>query len=196
MERHGIAVAEDLISAEPYELSHIYNLNLPQSEIEWLQLLVTVDTVFILECICSISPDEGAVLCMQLWRDLLLIGNQIPMSFLKKTSGKLRLEIVNLEKNVRDFTVQRNPFFFNRHVSSRFLRFLDSNNKELIHQCDHLLDSVYYSCTLEEEEEEEEEEESTTRTIYEESQQKYGHLPSAFQLYNADIRFKACEGNI
>ena len=54
MERHGIAVAEDLISAEPYELSHIYNLNLPQSEIEWLQLLVTVDTVFILECICTL----------------------------------------------------------------------------------------------------------------------------------------------
>ena len=134
---------------------------------------------------------NASVLCMQLWRDLLLIGNQIPMSFLKKTSGKLRLEIVNLEKNVRDFTVQRNPFFFNRHVSSRFLRFLDSNNKALIHQCDHLLDSVYYSCTLEEEEEE-----LTTLTYFKESQQKYVRLPSAFQLYNADIRFKACEGNI
>ena len=117
MERHGIAVAEDLISAEPYELSHIYNLNLPQSEIEWLQLLVTVDTVFILECICSISPDEGAVLCMQLWRDLLLIGNQIPMSFLNRIS-------YNQEESVRAFIVRCNPFFSSEVLKTRFLGFL------------------------------------------------------------------------
>ena len=51
MERHSenTSAVEDLISVEPHELSRIYNLNLPQSDFEWLQLLVTIDTVFIHE---------------------------------------------------------------------------------------------------------------------------------------------------
>ena len=152
MERHGIAVAEDLISAEPYELSHIYNLNLPQSEIEWLQLLLTVDTVFILECICSISPDEGAVLCMQLWRDLLLIGNQIPMSFLEKIAANNRnFSLAVFEMTVREFIVQRNPFFLSLDGRNGFLAFLESMNINLIDTREHLLDSLYFSCTVQHE---------------------------------------------
>ena len=48
MERHGISAVEDLIqdltSHQQDELSHIYNLNLPQSDFNWLRLLVTVDS--------------------------------------------------------------------------------------------------------------------------------------------------------
>ena len=66
MKRHRISalkdLIQDLISAEPNELRHIYNLNLPQSEFEWLQLLVTVDTVFIHEfllCLYKKYPTRG-----------------------------------------------------------------------------------------------------------------------------------------
>ena len=66
MERRGISAVEDLIQNltfdQPHELRRIYNLNLLQSEIQWLQLLVTVDTVFIHEfllCLYKKYPTRG-----------------------------------------------------------------------------------------------------------------------------------------
>ena len=60
MERHGISSVGELMQYlshdQPDELSRIYNLNLSQSDFDWLQLLVTIDTVFIHELDCCFSP--------------------------------------------------------------------------------------------------------------------------------------------
>ena len=126
MERHGISAVEDLIQNltfdQPHELRRIYNLNLLQSEIQWLQLLVTVDTVFIHEYLLfdgyfDTIYSNDHTLQVRIDRDLLLIGNQIPMSFLNRIS-------YNQEESVRAFIVRCNPFFSSEVLKTRFLGFL------------------------------------------------------------------------
>ena len=126
MERRGISAVEDLIQNltfdQPHELRRIYNLNLLQSEIQWLQLLVTVDTVFIHEYLLfdgyfDTIYSNDHTLQVRIDRDLLLIGNQIPMSFLNRIS-------YNQEESVRAFIVRCNPFFSSEVLKTRFLGFL------------------------------------------------------------------------
>ena len=173
MERHGKSDVEDLIKhliPDPNDLNNHYS-NLSQDNIKDFQLLVTIDTVFIHEFLLFLSipkPRESVcsyfdifyfnsdfTLYLRLERDLLLMGNQIPMSFLKK----IALDIANnpdfsldvLEETMRKFIVRSNPFFSTKDVKSRFLRFLESKNIKSIDTCKHLLDSLYFSCTFEEE---------------------------------------------
>ena len=172
MERHGIAAVEDLIqhliSAQSHELSQIYNINRdPQYNIKWLQLLVTVDTIFVHEYLLFWSkPQDRESVCryfaififndhtldVRIERDLLLIGNQIPMSFLEKIAANNRnFSLAVFEMTVREFIVQRNPFFLSLDGRNGFLAFLESMNINLIDTREHLLDSLYFSCTVQHE---------------------------------------------
>ena len=176
MERHQILntleeFMKELIPPHTNELSNIYFGLSPAYNSESLRLLVTVDTIFIHEFLLFLSEDCTAsqekksgylytfinndITKSQIWRDLLLIGNQIPMSFLKK--------LINIPKELPDFTEDsllkclkyfvpvNDPF-----VISRFPN--DSNETEQkwkqqnvkFLDCEHLLDCLYVSCTHEE----------------------------------------------
>ena len=220
MERHGISGVGELTQYLSHdqaddELSRIYNLNLPQSDFEWLQLLVTVDTIFIHEYLQKIKyfrtfHFNDHTFRVRLDRDLLLIGNQIPMAFLKKIANNGDFSLADFEKAVRAFIVRSNPFFHSQTASSRFLEFLDSgpNPIKLVDICKHLLDCLYLSCTLKEEEStrQSNSEEPTSVSVYscfsflsrelEAPKKDFVRLPTTSQLYKAGIRFKACDGNI
>ena len=172
MERYHISnvgeIMEQLIP-KPEELSNIY-FGLPTYNFESLRLLVTVDTVFIHEFLLFLRQDflasedqksgylytfiNNGITISQMWRDLLLIGNQIPMSFLKR--------IINIPKELPDFTdaklikcLKYLVFVNDPFVISRFPN--DSNETEQkwkqqnvkFLDCEHLLDCLYVSCTQE-----------------------------------------------
>ena len=87
-----------LIPQDPKELSNIYFGLSPAYNFESLRLLVTVDTIFIHEFFLFLSQDcldseekksgylyafmTNRITISQIWRDLLLTGNQLPVSFL------------------------------------------------------------------------------------------------------------------
>ena len=109
------------------ELRDIY-LDMLTYKFESMRLMVTVDTVFFHEFFMfsteNYSDSEeytfinNDITESQIWRDLLLIRNQIPMSFLKR--------IINIPKESPDFNEEdllkclkyfvlvNNPFFITR----------------------------------------------------------------------------------
>ena len=219
MERHRIPgvgeLTKKLTPDQPDELSRIYNLlNLPQSDIDWLQLLVTVDTVFIHEFLLRLSKkDPTTGVCQyftnffftndftfrnRLRRDLLLVGNQIPMSYVKKiteiTSNR-NFSLDVLEKTVQKFIVPRIPFISSKRVQARFEEFLKSKDRKLMDKCKHLLDALYYSCT-ETFDDSKRPSERPPPSSASYSEEESHHIPTASQLSKAGISFKACEGNV
>ena len=265
MERHKISDLErlmnELILQDPKELRDIYFSLSPSHNFESLGLLVTVDTVFIHEFFLFLSEDcpdsqekksgylytfiNNEITISQIWRDLLLIGNQIPMSFLKK--------VINIPQELPDFTendlVKLLDYFVSVNDPFRMSRFKEwehnkTEKKQGDHnllECEHLLDCLYVSCTQKESHEhsmEPQKFKNPSRCMqllnllwrckesmkqpdfcpttlepskycnwfkqvlkYRKEQRKtastpFNRLPSASQLYNAGIRFKACEGSI
>ena len=231
MERHGISAVEDLIqdliTAQPHELSHIYNLNLPESEFEWLQLLVTVDTVFIHEFLLfmwlsrtiaartiagsvdmyfsTFISNDCYTLSIRLLRDLMLMGNQIPMSFLLKLietfPSKANYEKDKLEKGLLYVIKKVDPFKKSEDEKS------EDENFEILDFCqrNHLLDCLYVwvlrkqatnrfrfdrvsDISWTEQAADKREEEAQKITI------SRDRLRTASQLSKAGIRFRAIEG--
>ena len=235
LERHGKPEVQELIKhliPHPNDLNKHYSSLPIKYTSESLQLLVTIDTVFIHEFLLfwstsylNYKPMEhdylftsfhNEVECNRVWRDLFLIGNQIPMSFLKKVAeiSKMSVEISNeIPKNHRFGTNSlkdylnhivfiNHPFFgsqfHHRSTQANWMQTINFLN------CNHLLDCLYVSCTQPPPE--------PTRQLInptkilvrgfqkskkaEGSKKKYNRLPNASQLLKAGIRFKACEGNI
>ena len=174
MDRHQILNMEEfmktLIPQDPKELSNIYFGLSPAYNFESLRLLVTVDTIFIHEFFLFLSEDcphsqemksgymytfiDNRITISQIWRDLLLIGNQIPMSFLKK--------IINIPKELPDiieidlvkcleyFVSVNDPFrmsSFKEWEDSKTERKQGDHN---LLNSEHLLDCLYVSCTQKE----------------------------------------------
>ena len=163
MERYHISnvgeIMEQLIP-KPEELSNIY-FGLPTYNFESLRLLVTVDTIFIHEFFLFVSEDcpasenkksgylytfiNNEITKSQIRRDLLLIGNQIPMSFLKKIAefpNNRDFSLDHLKATVRSFIMKQNPFF--SHDPSFYK---GKHFKIDLSDCQHLLDALYVSCT-------------------------------------------------
>ena len=167
MARNGISGVEDLMKkliSDPQDLRNIY-IELPTYNFEFLRLLVTVDTVFIHEFLLYLwnkseeNPQKsgsysyfttfyinGDTLPLRLPRDLLLIGNQIPMSFLKRIAlgnpNNRDFALDHLKASVTSFIMNQNPFF--SHDPSIYGGMVFE--RDLI-ECQHLLDSLYVSCT-------------------------------------------------
>ena len=169
MERYHISnvgeIMKELIP-DPHELSNIY-FGLPTYNFESLRLLVTVDTIFIHEFLLFLSEDcpdseekesgylytfiNNGITRSQIWRDLLLIGNQIPMSFLRKIINMPKkspsLGQNELPKWLSYFVSMNDPFLLSKFPvksnetdqksKQRNVNFLD---------CEHLLDCLYLSC--------------------------------------------------
>ena len=216
MERHGISGVGELmqylsLDQADDELRRIYDLNLPQSDFEWLQLLVTIDAVFIhefLRCLSNKYPTTGVCKDFTIFflnndftfrdrlrRDLVLVGNQIPMSSVKKITEiamNRNFSLDVLEDNVRKFIVPRIPFISNKRMKTRFEEFLKSNDRKLIDNCKHLLDALYYSCT----ETFDDSKRPSERPPASYSEEESHHIPTASELSKAGISFKACEGNV
>ena len=233
MQRHEIPDLEELMQhliPELHDLRSIY-LGLPQYSFESLQLLVTVDTIFIHELllfmwnICyNFQPMESSYFDtlfnnyfthnLQLRRDLMLIGNQIPMPFLEKIALKIPKKpdfpsVSHLEFSLMATVLHlTNPFFRGqRFIRSKFNINCWALNGNYL-KCKHLLDSLYFSCT------QTISEESTRKSVnsyfsklsilraWKKSQEREAHekkfvrLPTASQLSKVGICFKACEGNI
>ena len=192
------------------ELSRIYDLNLPRSDFEWLQLLVTIDAVFIhefLRCLSNKYPTTGVCKDFTIFflnndftfrdrlrRDLVLVGNQIPMSSVKKITeidSNHNFSLDDLEDTARKFIVPRIPFISSKRLQTKFEEFLKSKDRKLIDKCHHLLDALYFSCT-ETFDDSKRPSERPSSSPEEESH----HIPTASELSKAGISFKACEGNI
>ena len=215
MERHRILSVKELMQyltpGEPEELSRIYDLNLPQSDFEWLQLLVTIDTVFIHEfllCLSKKYPTTGTCKYFTIFffnndftfrdrlrRDLVLVGNQIPMSSVKKITeidSNHNFSLDDLEDTVRKFIVPRIPFISSKRVQTRFEEFLKSKDRKLIDKCQHLIDALYFLCT----ETFDDSKQPSERPPASYSEEESHHIPTASELCIAGISFKACEGNV
>ena len=173
MERHGISNVGELMNElipDPHELSNIYSGLTPGYNFESLRLLVTVDTVFIHEFLLFLRQDflasedqksgylytfiNNGITISQMWRDLLLIGNQIPMSFLKR--------IINIPKELPDFTdaklikclkylvLVNDPFLVGRFNEWEEYQTQGKKGDVNLLDCEHLLDCLYVSCTQKE----------------------------------------------
>ena len=132
LERHGKPEVQELIKhliPHPNDLNKHYSSLPIKYTSESLQLLVTIDTVFILEFLlfmkndCRSEDDKGTrylytffnndITHTQMCRDLFLIGNQIPMSFLHKITefrNIAGLKVKDLQRVLIDIVLRNCPF--------------------------------------------------------------------------------------
>ena len=213
MQRHDIGEVTKLIEyliPNHLDLNNHYS-NLSQDYIKDFQLLVTIDTVFIHEfllCLSKKYPTTGAcndftifffnndfTFRDRLRRDLVLVGNQIPMSSVKKITeidSNHNFSLDDLEDTVRKFIVPRIPFISSKRVQTRFEEFLKSKDRKLIDKCQHLIDALYFLCT----ETFDDSKQPSERPPASYSEEESHHIPTASELCIAGISFKACEGNV
>eukprot|EP00250_Pteridium_aquilinum_P012442 c20730_g1_i1 orf=293-1801(+) len=186
---------------DPENLRNVY-FGLPKYNTETLQLLLTMDSVFIHEFLFFLSRDSNPedevcgymysflnnqITMSQVTRDLFLVGNQVPISFLQRLTelpnGDLALD--DLLHCLEYLIFISNPFCMS-HLSS------DSYHKDLMEvipgvsflECEHLLDCLYMACV---------------RMPKGESPQEFNkpscRLPTASALSKVGIKFKARKGN-
>lgn len=203
MGRRGMHLMELMnhIIPDPENLRNVY-FGLPKYKSETLKLLLTVDSVFIHEFLFFLSrdfsPDDetcghlypflnNQITLAQVTRDLFLIGNQVPISFLKKLT-ELPNEDLTLEDLLLclEFLVWRsNPFCMSHPGSTTYHKDL----KELIQgisflDCDHLLDCLYVACV-----------QQSNEDNPQEFNRPSCRLPTAFNLSKVGIKFRARKGN-
>mgnify|MGYP000223366111 CR=1 FL=1 len=204
MKAHDISDVEELMKRLFYDPSDLHNhySGLPNYSSESFQLLVTVDTIVIRELLVFIlTPwdsilDEHTQFCKicnnnitykQAVRDLFLMGNQIPMSYLKKLIEEFpnppNLEMDEIQKVVADVVKRIDPFPIRNSQHKSF------GTPNFLH-CSHLLDWLYVWVIRKPLEE------NRRKAIEQRADPIPSDLPSASQLYKAGIRFRAIEGSI
>ena len=117
-----------------------------------------------------------------------MVGNQIPMSYVKKITeiaSNRNFSLDVLEKTVQKFIVPRIPFISSKRVQARFEEFLKSKDRKLIDKCKHLLDALYFSCTETFDDSKRPSERSPSY-----SEEESYHIPTASQLSKAGIYFQ------
>ena len=161
MRGHGISDVEELMQRLFYDPSdlHIHYSGLPKYSSESLQLLVTVDTIFIREFLLFMPTEWDSILeehtqfCKicnnnitfnQAVRDLFLVGNQIPMPFLKKLieafPEKPKIEGDELQQELLYAVATTDPFFVIQSFTPEFVESFQIPDFRL---CTHLLDCLY-----------------------------------------------------
>ena len=158
--RHEISDAKQLMQRlfdDPSNLDIHYS-DLPKYASQSLQLMVTVDTIFIYELLLFLGSDRKAelkeeynyfshtvlqndIIHTQVVRDLFLMGNQIPMFYLKKLMKEFPETPNNFNKDSPRFRglcyllKMIDPFIAESFSAESFeIKFLD---------CNHLLDCLY-----------------------------------------------------
>lgn len=203
MARRGTRLDElmDHIIPDPENLRNVY-FGLPKYNIETVKLLLTIDSVFIHEFLFFLSRDfssedeicgylssflNNQITISQVTRDLLLVGNQVPILFLRRLT-----EPPNEDLSADDlllcleFLVWRsNPFCMSHPGSITFHNDLKSlTNGISFLDCEHFLDCLYITCV---------------RPPNEDSPQEFSkpssRLPTASNLSKVGIKFKARKGN-
>ena len=156
MRRNGISDVEQLIQClfeDSSDLRLDYS-DLPNYSDEALKLMVTVDTIFLNEFLMFLKTDwdseehdfffnticDNGITIKQVWKDLFLMGNQIPLSFLRKLMfpKKLNLENDELLEALADIFTFVDPFII-KHAHARDNSF---KTPDFLH-CNHLLDCLY-----------------------------------------------------
>ena len=226
MRGHGISDVEELMQRLFYDPSdlHIHYSGLPKYSSESLQLLVTVDTIFIREFLLFMPTEWDSILeehtqfCTlcnnditykQVGRDLFVMGNQIPLSFLVKLieefPKKQEFDWDELQDGLLYAVATNDPFFMSQSLSlTEIVQIFET--PELVN-CNHLLDCLYVwvvrerlqknggnginPCRF-----------PRLRNLFgtKQAPQKKAkfrdRLPTASQLSRAGIRFRANEGAI
>lgn len=206
MSRRGLRMQEllDHTIPDPENLRNIY-FGLPEYNKETLKLLLTVDVVFIHEFLFYLSRDSKAEdeLCgylhpflftymsfAQLCRDIFLVGNQVPMSFLKRLT-----ELPNQDLTMEDFSLSieylvwtSNPFCTIRPDSTAYYaEFMNMLGGVSLLDCEHLLDCCYAACVKSANEV------GTLDYFY---RPKLRRLPSALDLSKVGVKFASAYGNV
>ena len=161
MKAHDISDVEELMQHLFYDPSELHNhySDLPEYSSETLQLLVTVDTIVIREFLRFIPTQWDSILeehtqfCKicnnnitfnQAVRDLFLMGNQIPMPFLKKLieafPKKPKIEGDELQQELFYAVATTDPFFVIQSFTPEFVESFQIPDFRL---CTHLLDCLY-----------------------------------------------------
>ncbi|KAH7431332.1 hypothetical protein KP509_08G043100 [Ceratopteris richardii] len=203
MGRHGLQLDAlmDVVVNDPEDLRNIY-FNLPKYGTEALKLLLTLDTVFIHEFLFFMSKDynpddefcgyiytfiNNQITNSQLTRDLFLIGNQVPMVFLRRLAELPNEEFpIEILKLCLEYLVwQSNPFCISHMNSSdQHQDIMNMIGDVSVLDCEHLLDCLYTACV---------------QMPDGQSQQVFNrpscHLPTASALTRVGIKFKARKGN-
>ncbi|KAH7425072.1 hypothetical protein KP509_11G038500 [Ceratopteris richardii] len=205
MRRHTISLDDLMRHTVPdqEDLQYLY-FNAPKYSGRTLKFLLTRDTVFIYEFLFlnlrNYDPDDESCGYMhsffsdrtrnaEVVRDLFLVGNQVPMSFLKRLSElplSKSTEFQNDDmKLCLDYLVWRcNPFFgiYKDSASKRqcFERMKDGVS---VLDCEHLLDCLYKTCVKEPDE-----------NCSPEFDSSSCRLPTASALSKVGIKFSACVG--
>jgi hypothetical protein len=204
------ALAERLIPNPRILITHIYpdllSIITPHNShlLHNLQLLLTVDTVFLHEFMVHAIADtnrdhnptgylatflSNGIVINEIVRDLFLIGNQIPLAFLKEVVSLLRQPDINLNSLAKWLL----------DMSSKHLLFIsqssgvssDETAISGILDCEHVLDCLYVSCT--------ENKRGEVKVVEINVNSKPSHescVPTASQLSKSGIRFNAREGNV
>lgn len=189
------------VVTEPDNLRNIY-FGLPKYNSETLKLLLTVDSVFIHEFLLFLSKDlssddptfgylssfiNNQITLAQVTRDLFLVGNQVPISFLKSLTGLPNEDITSEDLLLcLEFLVWRsNPFCMSHPGSTTPHQDL----KALIGQicfldCEHLLDCLYAASVGYSKEE-----------CSKEFNKPSCRLPQASELSRVGIKFRGRKGN-
>ena len=159
---HEISDVEELMQRLFYDPSdlHIHYSGLPKYSSESLQLLVTVDTIFIREFLLFMPTEWDSILeehtqfCTlcnnditykQVGRDLFVMGNQIPMSFLMKLveefPKKQEFKWDELQEGLFYAVATNDPFLISQSLSlTEIVEIFET--PEFVN-CNHLLDCLY-----------------------------------------------------
>ena len=162
MRAHNISDVDELMKCLFYDPSdlHIHYSGLPNYSSESLQLLVTMDTIFIREFLLFIPTEWDSILeehtqfCKicnnniafkQVLGDLFLMGNQIPVSYLKKLIDEFpknsELEWDELQEGLNYAVAIIDPFFISKGLSLQEMGYI-FETPEFV-SCNHLLDFLY-----------------------------------------------------
>ncbi|KAH7431329.1 hypothetical protein KP509_08G043000 [Ceratopteris richardii] len=203
MKRHDLQLdmLMDILVKNSEDLRNIY-FNLPKYSTEALKLLLTLDTVFLHEYLFFMTKDynpddescgylfsfiNNQITNSQLTRDLFLIGNQVPMVFLRRLAELPNEEFpIDIMKLCLEYLLWRsNPFCISHMNSSdQHEDIMNMIGEVSVLDCEHLLDCLYTACV----------------------QVPDGHfqrvfnrpscrLPTASALTRVGIKFKARKGN-
>ncbi|KAH7431313.1 hypothetical protein KP509_08G042200 [Ceratopteris richardii] len=183
------------------DLRNVY-FNLPKYSKEALKLQLTLDAVFLHEFLFFLSKDcspddefcgylfsfiNSQITLLHMTRDLFLIGNQVPMVFLKRLA-----ELPNAEFPVKDMKFhlarlvwQSNPFCISRmDRSSMHEDFMNVMKGMSMLDHEHLLDCLYLACV-----------QMPDGCPGQEFNRPSSRLPTACALSKVGIKFKARKGN-
>ena len=188
---------------DPHSFLDTHYSNPPQdSPKSFLQLMLTLDSICIYELflyMCATEKEsetlwKNDIIATQFFRDLFLMGNQIPMSFLKAIAefpNKNEVNLKDLQTVLLDIVVRNCPFPMGNKD------WFKNTPNPIFSDCKHLLDCQYVLVTQElHEHRRSPQSQETNQGAGTLTSNHRDRLPTASQLSKVGIRFKACEGNV